>query len=181
MVEAVVRQAGVRSPVVVGATSNGLRTTIQYSRAAKEAGAAAVMVSPPRLALPSAETLVGYYGALAGGHQSADRAPGFSAGLRIYDGAGAAGADRAGSAGGAGNQARGPADALEDGSDSGRSGRRHLDLGWAGRRLLPEELMEGASGTMTGFAYPEVLVRVVNLYEQAARMRLPQFSIITSR
>ena len=45
VVEAVVRQAGGRVPVVVGATSNGLRTTIQYSRAAKEAGAAAVMVT----------------------------------------------------------------------------------------------------------------------------------------
>jgi 4-hydroxy-tetrahydrodipicolinate synthase len=32
-----------------------------------------------------------------------------------------------------------------------------------------EELISGASGVMTGFAYPEVLVRIVSLY-QAGRL-----------
>lgn len=37
-------------------------------------------------------------------------------------------------------------------------------FGGLGGVFLLEELMAGATGTMTGFAYPEVLVNVVTLY-----------------
>ena len=37
-------------------------------------------------------------------------------------------------------------------------------LGGLGGVFLLEELMAGAAGVMTGFAYPEVLVKVVSLY-----------------
>src|SRR5204863_10095100 len=37
-------------------------------------------------------------------------------------------------------------------------------LGGLGGVFLLEELMAGAAGVMTGFAYPEVLVKVVGLY-----------------
>jgi 4-hydroxy-tetrahydrodipicolinate synthase len=163
--EAVVRQAGGRVPVVVGATSNGLRTTIQYSRAAKEAGAAAVMVSPPRLARPNAETLVGYYGALAAATnlpivlqdfppvsgftmepallaRIAREVPGVRA-IKLED----------------------PPTPWKTGRILAEAGGGISILGGLGGVFLLEELMEGASGTMTGFAYPEILVRVVNLYE----------------
>src|SRR5437773_9204322 len=38
-----------RVPVVAGATADGLRTCVEYSKRARQAGAAAVMISPPRL------------------------------------------------------------------------------------------------------------------------------------
>ena len=39
-----------RAPVVAGTTADGLRTCIEYSRRAKKAGAASLMISPPRMA-----------------------------------------------------------------------------------------------------------------------------------
>ena len=39
-------------------------------------------------------------------------------------------------------------------------------LGGLGGVFLIEELMAGAAGVMTGFAYPEVLVKVVSLYRE---------------
>src|SRR3989442_10491892 len=38
-----------RVPVVAGTTADGLRTCIEYSRRARQAGATAVMISPPRM------------------------------------------------------------------------------------------------------------------------------------
>src|SRR6185503_9191925 len=38
-----------RVPVVAGTTADGLRTCIDYTRRAKALGAAAVMISPPRM------------------------------------------------------------------------------------------------------------------------------------
>src|SRR5690348_18018204 len=45
----VVEQAAGRVPVVAGTTAEGTRTCIAYSAQAKALGAAAVMVSPPRM------------------------------------------------------------------------------------------------------------------------------------
>ena len=39
-------------------------------------------------------------------------------------------------------------------------------LGGLGGGFLLEELLGGADGAMTGFAYPEILVRVVSLYHE---------------
>src|SRR5438034_6688408 len=39
-----------RVPVVAGTTADGLRACIEYTRRAKAAGAAAVMIRPPRIA-----------------------------------------------------------------------------------------------------------------------------------
>jgi len=45
-----------RVPVVAGTTADGLRTCIEYSRRARQAGAAAVMISPPRMPEESTQT-----------------------------------------------------------------------------------------------------------------------------
>src|SRR5947208_15497910 len=50
VLEAVLAHVNGRVPVVAGATADGLRTCIGYTRGAKKAGAAAVMISPPRMA-----------------------------------------------------------------------------------------------------------------------------------
>ena len=54
-----------RVPVVAGTTADGQRTCIEHSRRAKEAGAAAVMISPPRMAKINSDAVVRHYAAVA--------------------------------------------------------------------------------------------------------------------
>ena len=61
----VVEQAAGRVPVVAGTTAEGTRTCIAYSAQAKALGAAAVMVSPPRMAKLNSDAVVRHYKALA--------------------------------------------------------------------------------------------------------------------
>src|SRR5918996_3667772 len=49
ILETIVRQAAGRVPIIAGTSAEGTRTCISYSRQAKALGAAAVMVSPPRM------------------------------------------------------------------------------------------------------------------------------------
>ncbi len=166
VLESVVFQANGRVPVIAGATSNGLRTTIGYARAAKAAGAYAVMVSPPRLARPSGDALVGFYKGLAEAVdlpivvQDFPPVSGFTMEpailARIAREVPAACAIK-----------------LEDPPTPWKTARILAEtgpglriLGGLGGVFLLEELIAGAAGTMTGFAYPEILVRVVNLYEE---------------
>ena len=46
-------------------------------------------------------------------------------------------------------------------------------FGGLGGVFLLEELMAGATGAMTGFAFPEILVRIVALY-RAGRIDRPR-------
>jgi 4-hydroxy-tetrahydrodipicolinate synthase len=166
VLEAVVRHADGRVPVVAGATSNGLRTTIEYSRTAKALGASAVMVSPPRLAQPSSDALTGFYAGLASAVdipivvQDYPPVQGFTIEpailARIAREVPAARAIK-----------------LEDPPTPWKTARILAEagpglriLGGLGGVFLLEELVAGASGTMTGFAYPEILVRVVRLYQE---------------
>jgi len=48
VLELVVSHAAGRVPIIAGTSAEGTRTCITYTRQAKELGAAAVMVSPPR-------------------------------------------------------------------------------------------------------------------------------------
>jgi 4-hydroxy-tetrahydrodipicolinate synthase len=165
VLEAVIRYTDGRAPVVAGTTSNGLRTTIAYSRAAKAAGAAAIMVSPPQLARPSSDALTGYYAGLASAVdipivvQDYPPVQGFTIEpailARIAREVPAARAIK-----------------LEDPPTPWKTARILAEagpgpriLGGLGGVFLFEELLAGAAGTMTGFAYPEILVRVVGLYE----------------
>ena len=123
VLEVVVAQAAGRVPVVAGTTAEGTRTCVAYSRQAKATGAAAVMVSPPRMAKLNSESVVRHYKALAEAVDIADRRPGLSADFRLCDGAGAARAHRPRDSGGADDQARRSANAVQDRAHSG-AGRR---------------------------------------------------------
>ncbi|NNC79685.1 MAG: dihydrodipicolinate synthase family protein [Acidimicrobiales bacterium] len=59
--------------------------------------------------------------------------------------------------------------AMRTASDAG--GRRVSILCGNGGLYLPQELARGADGAMTGFAYPEMLVEVVALYQAGERDR----------
>src|SRR5919201_5081127 len=58
VLDAVLAHVNGRAPVVAGATADALRTCIEYTRRAKAAGAAAVMISPPRMSKINSEAVV---------------------------------------------------------------------------------------------------------------------------
>jgi len=165
IIETVVKQVNGRAKVIVGASADGVRTCIEYSREAKGWGAAAVMVSPPRSNKLNTESVVNHYKSLAEAVdlpivvQDYPPISGFSmeAGLlaRIARELPAARTIK-----------------LEDPPTPFKTARilaaagetRVAILGGLGGVFLLEELMAGAAGVMTGFAFPEVLVQVVSLY-----------------
>jgi len=165
VVETVVGQVAGRARVIVGASADGVRACIEYSREAKALGAAAVMVSPPRMPKLNTESVVNHYRALAEAVdlpivvQDYPPISGFAmeAGLlaRIAREVPAARTIK-----------------LEDPPTPFKTARiltaagetKVAILGGLGGVFLLEELMAGAAGVMTGFAYPEVLVKVVSLY-----------------
>jgi 4-hydroxy-tetrahydrodipicolinate synthase len=165
VVDAVVRRVDGRARVIVGASADGVRTCIEFSREARALGAAAVMVSPPRALKLNTEAVVAHYKALADAVdlpivvQDYPPISGFAmeAGLlaRIAREIPAARTIK-----------------LEDPPTPFKTARilaaagetKVAILGGLGGVFLLEELMAGAAGVMTGFAYPEVLVQVVTLY-----------------
>ena len=165
VVETVVQQVAGRAKVIVGASADGVRTCVEYSREAKKLGAAAVMVSPPRALKLNSESVVNHYKALADAVdlpivvQDYPPISGFAmeAGLlaRIAKEVPAARTIK-----------------LEDPPTPFKTSRilaaagdtKVAILGGLGGVFLIEELLAGAAGVMTGFAFPEVLVKVVALY-----------------
>jgi 4-hydroxy-tetrahydrodipicolinate synthase len=167
VVDTVVKQVNGRAKVIVGASADGVRACIEYSKEAKSLGAAAVMVSPPRALKLNTESVVSHYKALAAAVgelpivvQDYPPISGFAmeAGLlaRIAKEIPTARTVK-----------------LEDPPTPFKTARILAAagdtpvaiLGGLGGVFLIEELMAGAAGVMTGFAFPEVLVNVVSLYK----------------
>jgi 4-hydroxy-tetrahydrodipicolinate synthase len=166
VVETVVAQVKGRAAVIVGASADGVRTCQSFSREAKRLGASAVMVSPPRAPKLNSEAVVNHYKALADAVdlpivvQDYPPISGFAmeASLlaRIAREVPAARTIK-----------------LEDPPTPFKTARILAAagdtpvaiLGGLGGVFLIEELLAGAAGVMTGFAYPEVLVKVVSLYK----------------
>jgi 4-hydroxy-tetrahydrodipicolinate synthase len=163
IVDTVVQRVNGRARVIVGASADGVRTCIEFSREARALGASAVMVSPPRALKLNTESVVAHYKALADAVdlpivvQDYPTISGFAmeAGLlaRIAREIPAARTVK-----------------LEDPPTPFKTARILAAagdtpvaiLGGLGGVFLLEELMAGAAGVMTGFAYPEVLVSVVS-------------------
>jgi 4-hydroxy-tetrahydrodipicolinate synthase len=165
VVDTVVRRVNGRARVIVGASADGVRTCIEYSREAKALGASAVMVSPPRALKLNTESVVAHYKALAEAVdvpivvQDYPPISGFAmeAGLlaRIAREIPAARTVKL----------EDPPTPFKTARILAAAGDVKVDiLGGLGGVFLIEELMAGAAGVMTGFAYPEVLVKVVTLY-----------------
>jgi 4-hydroxy-tetrahydrodipicolinate synthase len=167
VVDTVVTQINGRAKVIVGASADGVRACIDYAKEAQSLGAAAVMVSPPRALKLNTESVVSHYKALASAVgdlqivvQDYPPISGFAmeAGLlaRISKEIPTARTIK-----------------LEDPPTPFKTARilaaagdtKVAILGGLGGVFLIEELMAGAAGVMTGFAFPEVLVKVVSLYK----------------
>jgi 4-hydroxy-tetrahydrodipicolinate synthase len=163
--ERVIDAVASRARVIVGASADGVRTCIDYSREAKAQGAAAVMVSPPRMPKLNTESVVAHYKALAEAVdlpivvQDYPPISGFAmeASLlaRIAREVPAARVVKL----------EDPPTPFKTSRILAAAGDTKVEiLGGLGGVFLLEELMAGAAGVMTGFAFPEVLVRVVSLY-----------------
>ncbi len=166
IVDTVVKQVAGKAKVIVGASTDGVRTCIEFTREARSLGASAVMVSPPRMLKLNTESVVGHYKALA------EAVPDFPIVVQDYP-------PISGFAMEAALLARISKEIpvartikLEDPPTPFKTARilaaagdtKVAILGGLGGVFLLEELLAGAAGVMTGFAYPEVLVQVVSLY-----------------
>lgn len=165
VLEIVLDEVAGRVPVVAGTTADGTQTCISYSRYAREAGAAAVMVSPPRMVKLNSDAVLGHYAALADAVdvevvvQDYPPISGYAMEPWLLA-----------------RIAREIPNArtikLEDPPTPFKTSRileqtgdvKVRIFGGLGGVFLLEELLAGATGAMTGFAFPEILVRIVSLY-----------------
>lgn len=167
VLETVVSHVNGRIGVVAGTTAEGTRTCIAYSRHARETGATAVMVSPPRMPKLNSDAVVRHFLALADAVdieivvQDYPPISGFAMEpwllARIAQ-----------------EIPRARTIKLEDPPTPFKTSKILQAcgdvpvriFGGLGGVFLLEELMAGATGAMTGFAYPEILVRIVSLYRR---------------
>jgi 4-hydroxy-tetrahydrodipicolinate synthase len=160
--ETVMATVNGRIPVVVGASHPDSTTRIRLARKAVAAGAAGVMIAPPRMGNPTGEALLALYGEIAAAVDGVIvvqdfppvngviMSPDFLADLgekipaarylKLED----------------------PPLMQKIGAIRERTDRFEIFGGLGGVFLL-EELKRGCSGTMTGFAFTEILVAVYDL------------------
>lgn len=165
VLEAVTAHVNGRVSVIAGATADGTLTCIRYSKHALIARASAVMVSPPRLPKLNSEAVVAHYKALAAAVDIPivvqDYPP--ISGYAMEPSLLARIAREIPSAGTI--KLEDPPTPLKTVRILAQSEDVTVDiLGGLGGVYLFEELLAGAAGVMTGFAYPEMLVEVVNRF-----------------
>jgi len=158
----VLDRVGGRVPVVAGTSAEGTRTCISYSRQAKQLGASAVMVSPPRMPKLNSAAVVNHYKALADAVdlpivvQDYPPITGFAMEpallARIAKEIPSARTIKLDDPPTPFKTAR----ILE-----ASAGTSVQIFGGLGGVFLLEELIAGATGAMTGFAFPEILVRIM--------------------
>jgi 4-hydroxy-tetrahydrodipicolinate synthase len=165
VLDSVMNRVNGRIPVVVGASAEGTRLCIEFTQAAQKAGAFAVMISPPRMNKLNSEAVVRHFKTVADAVdipiviQDYPPISGYtmepSLLVRIAREVPAARAIK-----------------LEDPPTPYKTSRiveqsEGLSIrifGGLGGMYLFEELMAGATGAMTGFAYPEILLEVIRLF-----------------
>ena len=169
----VLRRVDGRVPVIVGVSAPGFAAMRALARSSMDAGAAGVMIAPQSglrgddavlsymagaaAAMGDAPWVLQDYPQLTGVHISPDmvrRMAAEGARLVMVKAEDWPGLDKI--------------TALRRLSDEGRM-RRLSILGGNGGLFLPEELERGADGIMTGYAVPEMLVRVQRLIEAGDR------------
>ncbi len=165
VLDTVVTHVNGRVPIVAGTTAEGLRTCIDYTRRARAAGASAVMISPPRATKLNSESVARHFAEVATAVeipivvQDFPPVSGFTMEPALLA-----------------RIARDVPSArtikLEDPPTPFKTSRileqtKGIDVnifGGLGGVFLLEELMAGAAGAMTGFAFPAILVKIVTLY-----------------
>jgi 4-hydroxy-tetrahydrodipicolinate synthase len=165
VLEVVVSHVDGRVGVVAGTTAEGTRTCIAHSRHARETGATAVMVSPPRMPKLNSDGVVRHFAALA-------EAVDIEIVVQDYPPISGFAMEPWLLARIAKEIPRARTIKLEDPPTPFKTSRILQAcgdvpvriFGGLGGVFLLEELMAGATGAMTGFAFPEILVNIVALY-----------------
>ena len=167
VLEVVVEQVNGRAGVVAGTTADGTRTCIAHSRHAHGIGATAVMVSPPRMPKLNSDAVMRHFAALS-------EAVDIEIVVQDYPPISGYAMEPALLARIARELPRARTIKLEDPPTPFKTSRileaaAGVDVrifGGLGGVFLLEELMAGAAGAMTGFAFPEILVQIVSLYRR---------------
>jgi 4-hydroxy-tetrahydrodipicolinate synthase len=165
VLEVVVRHVDGRIGVVAGTTAEGTRTCIAHSQHASATGATAVMVSPPRMPKLNSEAVVRHYSALA-------EAVAIEIVVQDYPPISGFAMEPALLARIAREIPSARTIKLEDPPTPFKTSRILAAcgdtpvriFGGLGGVFLLEELLAGATGAMTGFAFPEILVKIVSLF-----------------
>jgi 4-hydroxy-tetrahydrodipicolinate synthase len=163
--EIVLEHVNKRVPVVAGASADGLRTCIQYPRHSRDAGVAAVMISPPRMPKINSDAIARHFAEVAA-------AVDIPIVVQDYPPISGYAMEAALLARIAREVPAARTIKLEDPPTPLKTSRilaltEGLDVhifGGLGGVFLLEELMAGAAGAMTGFAFPEYLVEIVRLF-----------------
>jgi 4-hydroxy-tetrahydrodipicolinate synthase len=170
VLDAVLEHVNGRVPVVAGTTADGLRTCIAYTRRAKQAGAASAMISPPRMPKINSDAVVRHFQEVASAVdlpiivQDFPPISGYAMEAwllaRIAREVPAARTIKL----------EDPPTPLKTAKILQQADGMTLRIfGGLGGVFLLEELMAGAAGAMTGFAFPAILVQIVTHY-QAGRI-----------
>jgi 4-hydroxy-tetrahydrodipicolinate synthase len=165
VLDVVVEHVKGRVGVVAGTTAEGTRACIAYSQHAKRTGATAVMVSPPRMPKLNSDAVVRHYTALA-------EAVDIEIVVQDYPPISGFPMEPALLARIANEISMARTIKLEDPPTPFKTSRilaacgdtEVRIFGGLGGVFLLEELLAGATGAMTGFAFPEILVRIVSLF-----------------
>jgi 4-hydroxy-tetrahydrodipicolinate synthase len=174
VLDVVLSQVNGRVPVVAGATADGLRTCIEFTRRAKAAGAASVMISPPRMPKINSDAVFKHFAAVASAVEIPiivqDYPPisGYAMEpwllARIAREVPAARTVKLEDPPTPFKTSR----ILELARKADQGGPAVTDLriyGGLGGVFLLEELLAGGAGAMTGFAFPKILVSIVTLFQ----------------
>ena len=170
ILELVVQQAGGRVPIIAGTSAEGTRTCISYTRQAKDLGASAVMVSPPRMPKLNSAAVVNHYKALADAVdlpiivQDYPPITGFAMEpallARIAKEVPTARTIKL----------EDPPTPFKTARILEAAGETKVQIfGGLGGVFLLEELISGATGAMTGFAFPEILARIMKHWNAGER------------
>jgi 4-hydroxy-tetrahydrodipicolinate synthase len=165
VLDTVVSHVNGRVPVVAGTTAEGLRTCVEYTRRAKAAGAAAAMISPPRMPKINSDAVAKHFAEVAA-------AVDLPIIVQDYPPISGYAMEPALVARIARDVPAARTIKLEDPPTPFKTSRileqtKDLDVrifGGLGGVFLLEELMAGAAGAMTGFAFPAILVQIVALF-----------------
>src|SRR5437762_2343775 len=165
VLDTVVTHVNGRVPVVAGTTAEGFCPCLEYTKRAKAAGAAAVMISPPRMPKINSDAVAKHFADVA-----------WSADLPIivqdYPPISGYAMEPALLARIARDVPAARTIKLEDPPTPFKTARILQQaegvtvaiFGGLGGVFLLEELMAGAAGAMTGFAFPAILVQIVALF-----------------
>ena len=176
VLETIMKHVNGKVPVVVGASAEGLQTCLDLTKAARMMGAAAVMISPPRLPKLNSAAVLNHFRTVADSSDATiilqDYPP--VSGFTMEPALLARIAKEIPSV--KGIKLEDPPTPLKISRVLEQMDGRPIEIvGGLGGTYLFEELMAGGVGAMTGFAIPEILVKVVGLFHDGKKDEAADF------